>query len=124
MTWSTTFKHVIRRSQRHIGMDSKVIVDQIGPTFEEVVLGIPTEFSSPFGEDATHIPTPHTSPYASSLEEDDAFKIPSMQILSLEKIIDEFEKYLEKERTLAKVAKVVNKLRAMLDKDQRGLKFL
>lgn len=60
--------------------------------------GTNTSFSSPFGE-ASRIPMPVASPFGSSLEEKYSIESPRNQLLSLDIILEEFEKYLEKQKT-------------------------
>lgn len=67
-------------------MDSKKVT--IGPSFDEMISGINTSFSIPFGE-ALHIPTPPTSPTTSSMGEDDALEVPIEKICFLDGSVEQ-----------------------------------
>lgn len=93
------------------------------PLLKKWFQGCLLDFPAPLGK-LLLIFLPPASPSASSMEEYDSIEVHVEQLLSLDRRLGEFERYLEKDSSLAQATIIVNRLRTMLDKDHRGIELL
>lgn len=116
---------------RHLPMEKMKVTSSFTLNFStglpnEFTIGFPTNYVDEMGfmEETTRVPTPPTSPTTSSINRDDAVRIPAENLMALDNKLLDLVNHFKKAPNMARAARIASKVRHLLGKDRTCIKFL